>query len=218
MLKTSLPETIEYLDAILLESMVCTIIDSTRKWITNITKYELNDKERKKYNDIIKKNTKLGFEKLYMALKKYIYDEINYIELFEERIEELEKDNRKILIFSNSKNEADDIANKIKNIGRYPDISKDHVVASINEAGFGLNNLTDFDTILTRPPNYDVLPQLKGRLDRPNQKANTLYLEYILLENTIEEAQLIKLDMANSFFEKHIMPLSKFYELAVTFK
>jgi len=73
-------------------------------------------------------------------------------------------------------------------IGRYPDVSKRHVVLSYAEGTFGVNDLVKFNTILTRPPNPDALPQMCGRLARQGQKEDTLYLEYILLENTIEEA------------------------------
>ena len=151
-----------------------------------------------------------------MLLNKYIYDNINYTKYFEERIKEIENDrpNCKILIYARSKEEADKMTSK--NIGRYPDITKKHVVVSYSEGTYGLNDLVIFDTILTRPPNPDALPQMKGRLDRSGQKASILYLEYILIKNTIEEALLIRLDVANNFYNSHIMPLAEFYELAVT--
>ena len=61
------------------------------------------------------------------------------------------------------------------------------------------------------------MPQMKGRIDRPNQKDNVLYLEYFIIENTIEEASLIRLDIANNFMNAHIMPLAEFYDLALSF-
>ena len=42
MLRTGIPEKIEYLDSILSESMVCNITENNRKWISDITKYELS--------------------------------------------------------------------------------------------------------------------------------------------------------------------------------
>ncbi|ARF08823.1 DEAD/SNF2-like helicase [Catovirus CTV1] len=216
MLKTGIPEKIEYLDAILAESLVCNITENDRKWHSNTVKKELTKAERNNYDTIIKTTAGEGYEKIYMLLNKYIYDNINYTKYFEERIKEIENDrpNCKILIYARSKEEADKMTSK--NIGRYPDITKKHVVVSYSEGTYGLNDLVIFDTILTRPPNPDALPQMKGRLDRSGQKASILYLEYILIKNTIEEALLIRLDVANNFYNSHIMPLAEFYELAVT--
>ncbi len=217
LLRTGIPETTEYLDTILSESMVCNITNEERKWVTNITKNKLTDVQRTEYNEIIKKYNEGNYEKTYTMLNKYIHNNCDYIKYFKDRIEEIEKQrpNTKILIFAKSKLEGDNISNKCKNVSRYPDISKKHVVASVMEATYGLNNLIMCDTILMRPPSPDQLPQMKGRLDRHGQKNKLLYLEYILIENTIEEALLTRLELANNFYNSHIMPLADFYKIAV---
>jgi hypothetical protein len=69
-----------------------------------------------------------------------------------------------------------------------------------------------------RPPAPDLLPQIKGRLDRHGQKNKELYITYIVLSNTIEEASLDRLNLAQNFYKNHIMPLSEFYKLAITYK
>ena len=61
----------------------------------------------------------------------------------------------------------------------------------------------------------DLLPQMKGRLDRPGQESENLKLIYVLTEDTIEEASLLRMEMAKQFRQDYIMPLAEFYDLAV---
>lgn len=219
MLRTGLPEKSEYLDTILSESLVCNIMESTRKWICNIHKFKLNTEQKQQYEKIKNLLSRDDYEKIYMLLSQFINNSCDYEKYFLERIKLLEKERPecKILIYAKSKDEADKLS-KYKNIGRYPDINMKHVVVSYAEGTYGLNNLIEFDTILTRPPNADYVPQMKGRLDRTGQKSEILYLEYILLMDTIEEAELIKLEYANHFHSSYIMPLAEYYKLAVDFK
>ena len=220
MLKSGIPEKREYLDTILNECMVCNLVNSTRKWITTVTKFKLNNSIRKKYDQLNSNQKNKDYADLYVELSKYLYDNVNYVEYFEEMINKIEKNdkNRKVLIYARSKNEADNIAKKIKNVSRFPELGKQHTVLSYTEGTFGLNCLVVFDTILTRPPYPDHVPQMCGRLDRPNQKAKLLYLEYVLIENTVEEGSLYRLEMANNFYQQYIMPLAEFYKVAVTLK
>jgi hypothetical protein len=74
-----------------------------------------------------------------------------------------------------------------------------------------------FNVLVTRPPEPDKLPQMKGRLDRPGQLSEKLQIIYTLLENTIEEACYLRIDLCNKFYSNHIMPLSEFYTLATKF-
>lgn len=216
MLKTGLPETKEYLDAILNESIVSNMTSISREWIININRIELNQKQKQQYNDIYKKNYSKGSETLYTALTKYIYDNVNYIDIFYDIITKLS--NRKILIYTKSKTEADGIIESSRNIdnliSRYPDKTGKHVVLSYSEGTYGLNDLVIYDTILMRPPEPDKLPQIKGRLDRPGQKSNKLNIEYVVLKDTIEEASIIRLEMCNNFYSNYLMPLATFYDIA----
>jgi len=209
MLRSELPENKDYLDTILSEYIVCHKPKNTRNWITNINKVQLSKNYRREYNKILSYD--LNAEKLYQMLSKYIYDHHDYIKSFKQILKKL--DDKKVLIYCRSKEEADNLTSN--NIGRYPDISKQHVCVSYNEGTYGLNNLVNYNCILTRPHYPDFLPQQKGRLDRPGQKNSTLYLEYILLKDTIEEAWLLRLQMANSFHKNYIMPLSEFYDYAI---
>ena len=56
---------------------------------------------------------------------------------------------------------------EIPNVTRFPDLSGTHVAISYAEGTYGLNTLVKYNTLLTRPPEPDKLPQMKGRLDRP---------------------------------------------------
>ena len=69
-----------------------------------------------------------------------------------------------------------------------------------------------------RPPAPDLLPQIKGRLDRMGQNSNNLFIEYFVIKNTIEEGLILRLEIASSFLQKYIMPLSKFYDISVHYK
>jgi hypothetical protein len=217
MLNTQIPETSEYIDLILSETMVCNIKEHETKWTVLHNKYSLIPTKQKQYDKLATQHKEIGFEKTYMLLQKFIFDNVDYIKLFGDTIKSIiaYRPNAKCLIYAKSKSEADMIAANISNVGRYPD-KKTHTVVSYAEGTFGLNNLTEFNTIVTRPPDPDKLPQIKGRLDRPNQKAKVLYIHYILLEKTIEEAGLYKLELSRNFYGQHILPLAKFYEMAVS--
>jgi len=217
MLRTNLPETKEYLNAILNESIICNIVNNTRKWITNVSKYELENNLMKKYDKIKQEN--INNKDKYIKLLKFIYDNVDYVTLFLDKINKMEKNDKncKIVIYAKSKNEANEIVKKNKNISRYPKCDKKHVCASYAEATYGVNNLVKFNRILIRPIELDKIIQIKGRLDRPLNKNNILTLDYILLKNTIEEANLLNLEITNNFYKNHIIPLAKFYEIALKF-
>jgi len=212
MLQSGLPSSKEYLNTILNEHIVCFVPEKTRKWSTRITKFELDDITRKNYDKILR--SELSSKDMYVKLSKFLYDNLDYVNFFHEKINEMTKDKTiKILIYARSKKEADNIT--CKKIGRYPDISKKHVVLTYAEGTYGLNDLIKYNTILTRPPEPDKLPQMKGRLDRYGQTEEQLKIEYIIIKNTIEEALIWRLEIANIFYKNYIIPLAEFYEVAI---
>lgn len=214
MLNTGIPENKKYLDTILSESIICNIPNKSRKWITKIKKFKLSKKLRIEYDNILKKN--MSSENLYNALAKLLYDKHNYVKTFSNIIKEINNEtNKKALIYAKSKKEADDIANAVNNVSRYPDKKKKHVVVSYAEGSYGLNDLVGYNCIITRVPEPNLVPQMKGRLDRKGQKDDVLEITYLLLENTIEEAWLLRMEIANGFYNNHIMPLATFYDIAV---
>lgn len=218
MLKSGLPEDKEYLDAILDETIVSNVTESKREWIISESKIPLTKTQRETYDDVYKANSTKGSETLYTALMQYIHKNIDYIEIFLNQVKEIENDDTtaKIIIFTKSKIEADNIvlSKNNQNITRYPDKTGSHVVLSLSEGTYGLNDLIVYNTLLMRPPEPDKLPQIKGRLDRPGQEANKLYIRYVVLQNTIEEASLVRLDICNKFYNNYLMPLAEFYDIA----
>lgn len=58
---------------------------------------------------------------------------------------------------------------------------------------------------------------MKGRLDRPGQNSETLKMHYYIVGDTIEEALIFRLEMAQKAVNEYIMPLAQFYEIAFKF-
>jgi hypothetical protein len=225
MLKTGLPENKDYLDTILGETIVSNISESNREWTITTDKIDLSDSHRAEYENVFRGNHTKGSETLYTALTQYIHNNVNYVNIFYDQLDILEKDNQKVLIYTKSKNEANDVfrsirntcitpKNKINRVTRYPDKSGTHTVLSFSEGTYGLNDLIVYDTILMRPPEPDKLPQIKGRLDRPGQISKKLYIKYVVLKDTVEEASLMRLELCNNFYNNYLMPLAEFYDLA----
>jgi len=221
MLNDTLPKTNDYLDTLLSESIVCNLNENERKWTTHVSYFDLDHDKKQLYLQILSKKDQIGPEKVYIELEKFINNNVDYVELFKKTINNItqKNPNAKILIYANSKSEADIIANNIDNVSRFQipinNSNNSHIVVSYTEGTFGLNNLTNYNTILSRPPEPDKLPQMKGRLDRPEQQYDELHLEYIVLKNTIEEAGLIRLEICKNFYGNYIMPLAEWFNIAL---
>ncbi|AYV84138.1 MAG: DEAD/SNF2-like helicase [Hyperionvirus sp.] len=213
MLDTGLPETKNYLDAILAESIVSYMPTKTRDWKITKHAFTLSKSIQKEYNEIQKQN--LSSERLFSKLQSFLQENFDYVSAYKQLIKNSEKNGHRCLLYAPSKALADELGEKINNLSRFPDISGQHVVLSFTEGTYGLNVLVFLDTIITQVPAPDRVPQMRGRLDRPNQKASELYLKYLYIEKTIDEASLFRLELANNFRNHYIMPLSEFYELAV---
>jgi hypothetical protein len=212
MLRAGLPEERDFLDAILAETIACHIPKASRNWLTTGHKLDLPATIRASYDRIRASGS--DAKTLYERLAGLIEKEHDYLQSFADVLGDLSAE-RRVLVYAKGKREADRLAERIAGLTRFPDQSGKHVVVSYAEGTYGLNTLVDYDTILTRPPEPDRLPQMKGRLDRPGQTAKQLYLEYVLLRDTIEEAGLLKLEIARTFFNDHILPLADYYDLAV---
>ncbi len=212
MLCTGLPTKSEYLDTILNTAIGANIKTNRIKWETNVNKIKLDNKFYTEYNA----NKIADKFESYIKLKKYINTNVRFEELVRPKIEQLLKSGRKVLLFVESQNQQDEFADYIEknNLqwGIYPDITKLVCLISKHKGTYGINNLVGYDTIIMKPPEPDKLPQIKGRLDRPGQKASTLYIEYIIIADTLEELDLVKLELANNFYKGHIVPLANYYD------
>lgn len=212
MLRTQLPETKNYLNAILGDVIVCNVIETDFIWETNTTRFELTDKQKEDYMKIQKANISNDIK--YSKLSKYIIDNVNYIENFKFMINKL--NDRKILIYARSV-EEEQLIGSLNDVSIYPNKNKKHIVTTYSKGSTGLNDLTDYDCILMRPIEPDKIVQIKGRLARPGQETKLLKMEYILMKDTIEEANIYRIEIANNFHNMYIMPLSTFYEKALSY-
>lgn len=218
MLRTGLPEKREYLETILLESIISKIPVTTRKWSSNFHYFELDISSRKLYDDIDKSNmsNEIKFAKLTSFLVSNTNANNSVIKQLNSLIRKLVKDKRRCLIYAKSKEEAQLWSSKL-NISIYPEKGT-HCIVSYHDGTYGLNDLIIYNTIIMRPPQPDALPQIKGRLDRPGQKAENLYIEYFVLNNTIEMGLILRMNIASQFIQKYIMPLSKFYDISLNYQ
>jgi hypothetical protein len=218
MLGSGLPETREYLDTILVESIISNISNIKKEWIVNIHKFNLDKKSRKNYDMI--NDMELSVEKKYAKLSGLLVNDIeianNFVLDLKKLIKNLELKKRKCLIYARSKAEAELWSDNL-GIPIYPEKSN-HCIVTYHAGTYGLNDLIIYNTIIMRPPTPDTLPQIKGRLDRPGNKYDKLYIEYVLIENTIDEGLLIRMEIALQFTKKYIMPLAQFYDISVNGK
>lgn len=217
MLQTGLPERKEYLDTILLESIVCQVSSVKRKWNSTIHKFELDSKSRIAYNVVHQSD--LSLEKKYSKLMSFVVNNESVVSSvsndLKKLVTKLEKEGRRCLIYARSMEEAKLWSDQLK-IGIYP-VKKKHTIVTYNDGTYGLNDLIIYDTIVMRPPAPDKLPQIKGRLDRPGQALDELHIEYFILRDTIEEGLILRMEVASQFIHKYIMPLAQFYDISINF-
>ena len=89
--------------------------------------------------------------------------------------------------------------------------SYDVIVATKNTEGQGINMQGHADAIVCRPTPGDHLEQMKGRVDRPGQRATDLVLVVLMAEHTIEEAKFANIRLAGNFFREFIAPVATRY-------
>lgn len=218
MLKTGLSEKREYLETILLESIISQISGIKRKWKSNFNYFELDTITKKEYEKI--NQSDLSTDAKFAKLASFLTSNNGVTNLVLDQllklIKKLEKNNKKCLIYAKSDKEAIRWSEKL-NIPIYP-TKGNHCIITYSKGTYGLNDLVIYDTIVMRPPQPDMLPQIRGRLDRPGQLKNNLCIEYFILKNTIENGLILRLEIASQFVHKYIMPLSKFYDISINHK
>jgi len=217
MFQLQIPSKPEYLDTILNIAIGANIKTNPTQWIETIHKIQMD----KEFYVLYSKHKKANKKESYLELKKFMSSNVDWENLIVEKTNELIKMGRKVLIFAESDNQLEKLNNLVKNLidkknvqhswSFYPDISNNICVISKHKGTYGINNLVKYDTILMKPPEPDKLPQMKGRLDRPGQIATKLYIEYIVVADTIDEIDLISLQIANNFYSSHIVPLANYY-------
>ena len=218
MLQTGLPEQREYLDVILLESIVSQVSSVKRNWTSNINYFELDAESRKQYNAIDRSNVsvEIKFAKLTSFIVSNAKASSSVTDQLGKLIKQQEKKKHRCLIYARAKDEAELWSDKL-GIPIYPK-KANHCIVTYHDGTYGLNDLVIYDCIVMRPPAPDLLPQIRGRIDRPNQQSDNLFIEYFVLKDTIEEGLILRMNIASQFIQKYIMPLSKFYDVSVNYK
>jgi len=218
MLRTGLPEQRQYLDAILLESIVSQISKIKRKWTSHFNYFQLDTESRTKY-DVINQSD-LSIERKFAKLNSLLVSDLGVRKTVSKQlaqlIKSLTKKKRRCLIYATAKDEAEFWSTRL-NIPVYPE-KGEHCIVTYHDGTYGLNDLIIYNTIVMRPPQSDKLPQIKGRLDRPGQIENDLFIEYFVLGDTIEMGLILRLNIASQFLQKYIMPLAKFYDVSVNYQ
>lgn len=218
MLKTGLPETKQYLGTILSESIVAKMSNIQAAWSSTFHYLTLDKATRSKYDAIA--NESYSNETMYAKLTSVLVREYktnaNLIKQIADIIANVEKRNGKCLIYARSDEEAE-VWSEAFDIPIYPKKGK-HCIVTLTKGTYGLNDLVIYDTIVMQPPSPDKLPQIKGRLDRPGQQSNNLFIEYFVVEDTVEMGLILRLEIAAQFVERHIMPLAQFYDISVNYK
>ncbi len=208
MLQTGLPEQKEYLDAILLESIVSQVSTIKWRWTSEFNYFEMDEKNMEKYKLI--ENSSLSLEAKYAKLNSFV---VKYKNI--EPLRRLIDKHERCLIYARASEEASDWSEKL-NIPLYPKKGK-HCIVTYHNATFGINDLIEYTTIVMRPPMPDSLSQIKGRLARPGQKSMDLKIEYFVLKDTIEEGLILRLNISSQFVHQYIMPLATYYDVCINY-
>ena len=218
MLQTGLPERREYLETILLESIVSQVSSIKWKWTSNFNYFELDAQSRQQYDAIERSNmsTEVKFAKLTSFLVSNAKANDAVIKQLAVLIKRMEKKNNRCLIYARANEEAEFWSSGL-GIPIYPK-KGNHCIVTVHNGAYGLNDLVIYNCLVLRPVQPDLIPQIKGRLARYNQKSTELFIEYFVMKDTIEEGLILRLNICSQFIQKYIMPLSTFYDISVNYK
>lgn len=210
MLNTGLPERQEYLDTILNTAINLNIKTTNRIWQNNIIRIDLPVTLSTDYtNAMTISDSKMKYIKC-----KEIINRLDWLQILLTVSRHLVSLGKKVLCYVDSQNDIDKLKTQNNNDVYIYDKTNDEVinknicVISKYRGTYGINNLVDYDTIVLRPIESDKIPQIKGRLDRPGQKSKNLEINFIIVNKSIEELDITKIDIANNFYNSHILPIA----------
>ena len=145
---------------------------------------------------------------------KEIISRLDWLQIVLSVSRHLVSNRKKVLCYVDSQNDIDRLKTQnnddvyIYDQNNNDIINKNICVISKYRGTYGINNLTGYDTIVLRPIESDKIPQIKGRLDRPGQKAKKLEINFVIINKTVEELDITKIDIANNFYNNHILPIA----------
>ena len=220
MLQSVLPNSIEYLPTILNERIIVHKELSTgREWHTNTTYIPFPEDIREQY-DSIQYDSGRGDQEKYGLLQQLLNSKRQYVAeyLRTEILNGLPEDRRAVLYTAG--NDEAKLFSTVLGIPIYGSKGTDpkncrHIIATLSKAAVGVNDLVHFNTVIMRPPPPDLLPQIKGRLDRPGQQHTDLYMEYFMIDESIDLGLEVRMNIANNFLSTYIMPLAEFYTASI---
>lgn len=210
MLNTGLPERQEYLDTILNTAINLNINTSKRAWQNNIIKLNLPNYLLSEYE----RASTISDNKMKYIKCKEIISRLDWLQILLTVSRHLVSNRKKVLCYVDSQNDIDRLKTQnnddvyIYDQNNNDIINKNICVISKYRGTYGINNLTGYDTIVLRPIESDKIPQIKGRLDRPGQKAKKLEINFVIINKTVEELDITKIDIANNFYNNHILPIA----------
>ncbi len=210
MLNTGLPERQEYLDTILNTAINLNIKTTNRIWQNNIIRIDLPVTLSTDYTNA----TTISDSKMKYIKCKEIINRLDWLQILLTVTRHLVSLGKKVLCYVDSQNDIDKLKTQNNNDVYIYDKTNDEVinknicVISKYRGTYGINNLVGYDTIVLRPIESDKIPQIKGRLDRPGQKSKNLEINFIIVNKSIEELDITKIDIANNFYNSHILPIA----------
>lgn len=221
MLRTPFPRTMEWLSATIHEHIVCQIPETDRSWVMRGRPVPLPAQDLLLYRRIVEafKRKQLNSgnrqdpRRLFADLEDFVrksyegrqasnaYAKISVMaEAIMSACDELIDEDRRPLVFADTAAEAEHILSYLQANRRKAKpwsavangVKCDIVVAVKTVEGSGINMQHHADSIVCRPTPGDHLEQMKGRVDRPGQKAKELILVVLMAEHTFEEAKYAK--------------------------
>jgi len=235
MLRSPLPRTLPYLTTLLQEHIVCFVPESRRRWQVSHIPFYLSDETRSVYLRMLQSQRARDPRSLFAGLKGYLSSVTTTLVVAAAiaEVSRLQALGRRPLVFANSDREAAALASAIPQARRWGGKQKRHnascegcdrckagpsqpgngpVVLSIHQGAYGLNLQFDADCIVCRPTPGDVLEQMRGRIDRPGQTQDSLFLSLLYAAGTIEEAETQNISLCGAFFRQYLHPLSSTFQ------
>eukprot|EP00924_Labyrinthula_sp_SR-Ha-C_P008017 snap_masked-scaffold_11-processed-gene-0.8-mRNA-1 protein AED:0.46 eAED:0.46 QI:0/0/0/0.5/1/1/2/0/1260 len=203
MIRSPFPLSKEYLKTILNEHVVLYIPKNPRKWSLRKIPVSLKQSDLKKYhrmvlnantsNFVTSKASRSGYFK-FKAFLKAVYEEQLYLTAVAKLIADLQPKHKKCIIFANTKEEKIKLLKRIPmscdlDVFRKTQDNRYVLVLTLKEGGQGLN-LPEFNVVISRPQPGDSLEQMKGRIDRPQQREKLLELYLVYAQDTFEEVEV----------------------------
>jgi len=221
MLRSPLPRTEPYLPTLLSEHAVVHLSANPRSWQVNYRSVHMDDETKRRYVSTFEQAYHGGGKDIYSALKGFLrdnYEKTFAVQAMAEEVERLREAGRRPLVFATSISERDLLLELIpKSESLSPDGDKNKtLIVTVHEGSHGLNLQDRADAIVTRPQPGDLIEQMKGRIDRPNQKLRNLKLVVVVAHDTLEEAEASNIRLCGTYFRQYLDPLGKpFQERAI---